>query len=220
MTVEPRASSFPVGKVYSVLRLLVLLGVVSYLVWHIVSGWPAVQSLLGGWDWLPLVGALGAGLLAYQCLFLGWLFLLRRVGYFQSRYLRMYSRIWWMSYLYRYTPGKVLLLVERARMGVAVGIPPAPGAALAVIETMFSILAAAWVSLLALSYYGDNQYRLLGLVAVLSIGMLFLLPLGYRRVCGSQAVRNRYPELTSSAATIVGVCCKTNPSSPECPFGT
>ncbi len=117
------------------------------------------------------------------------------MGYFEARHLGLYGRIWWGSYLYRYVPGKVFLLVERARMGSAVGIPPAAGAALAVIETLFSILAAAWVSLLALSYYaGDSDAYLEG-VALLSTGMLFLLPIGYRFVCGLPVIKRNFPEL-------------------------
>jgi hypothetical protein len=139
------------------------------------------------------------GLLAYQCLFGGWLILLWRVGYFRGGRLRAYGRIWWVSYLYRYVPSKLLLLVERARMGAAVGIPPASGAALAVLETVLSICAASWVSLLAASYYAGNERWLLAAVAVLSVAILLLLPVGYRWLCAQPVVTKRYPELTPLA---------------------
>lgn len=193
----PSSSQLQSRRIIAVVRHLLLLAIVIYLIWHIVSHWSAVRSLVEQWSGLHLVGALITGLLAYQCLFFGWLFLLYRLGYFETRYLLSYSRIWWTSYFYRYSPGKVLLLVERARMGRTVGIPPGPGAALAIIETMFAILAAAWVSLLAISYYVVNKEWLIGIVGALSLTILVLLPHGYRLICNLEIIRNRFPELSS-----------------------
>ena len=141
------------SKVYGVVRVILLAGIVGYLAWQIFSGWVAVKSVALRWDGLSLAGALVSGIAAYGCLFLGWVMLLRQAGCFEVRQLGLYARIWWVSYLYRYVPGKVLLLVERARMGSAVGIPPVAGAALAIIETLFAILAGSAVSLMAVSYY-------------------------------------------------------------------
>lgn len=146
-----------------------------------------------------MAGALVSGLAAYQCLFLGWLILLRRSGYFKARHLGLYARIWWVSFLYRYVPGKVLLLVERARMGSAVGIPPVAGAALTIIETLFAILGGSAVSLMAVSYYAGNYVHFFGGVVLLSIGTVFLFPSGYRLFCGLPMIKRRYPELQTVA---------------------
>ena len=135
---------------YSVVRIIVLAGIVGFLAWQIIAGQDAIKSLNFQWDALSILGALVSGLLAYQCLLLGWIMLLRRTGHFEPGRLGLYARIWWVSYLYRYVPGKILLLVERARMGSAVGIPPVAGAALTIIETLLAILAGSVVSLIGI----------------------------------------------------------------------
>ena len=187
------------SKIYDVVRVIVLTGIVGYLAWQIFSGRAAVESVTLQWDGLSLAGALISGLIAYQCLFLGWVMLLRRAGYFEVGQLGLYTRIWWVSYLYRYVPGKVLLLVERARMGSAVGIPPVAGAALTIIETLFAILAGSTVSLLAVSYYAGIYDHLFFGVVFLSVGTVFLFPSGYRLFCGLPIIKTRYPELQSVA---------------------
>lgn len=188
----PRA---PWARVYAAVRALLLAGIFAYLAWRIVIGWPAVAAAGFRWDWLELTGALFAGLAAFQCLLVGWLNLLRKVGCFKSRHLGLYAHIWWVSYIYRYVPGKVLLVVERARMGTTVGIPAGVGVALAIVETLLATLSGAWVSLLAISYYADNTERLLGGGVLLSLGVLLMLPVGYRLLCRLPMIRQRYPEL-------------------------
>ena len=171
--------------------------ILAYLVWMIVLGWPAITSATPNWDGLNLAGAFISGLAAYQCLFFGWLFLLDRAGYLKSQHLGSYARIWWISYLYRYVPGKVLLLVERARLGSSVGIPPSAGATIAVIETIFAILAGVWVSLLAITFYTVDHSSLITSVIASSIVVLFLLPVGFRLFCSLPIARKRLPELGS-----------------------
>ena len=188
----PRA---PWSRLYAAIRALLLTGIFAYLAWRIVTGWPAVAAAGFRWDGLGLAAALVAGLAAFQCLLLGWLNLLRKVGCFQVRYLGLYARIWWVSYIYRYVPGKVLLVVERARMGTAVGIPAGVGVALAIVETLLATLSGAWVSLLAVSYYAGITEWLFGGGVLLSLGLLLLLPVGYRLLCRLPVIRLRYPEL-------------------------
>ena len=125
--------------------------------------------------------------------------LLRRAGHFEVGHFGLYARIWWVSYLYRYVPGKVLLLVERARMGSTVGIPPVAGAALTIIETLLAILAGSAVSLLAISYYAGIDDHLFFGVVFLSLSTVFLFPAGYRLFCGLPIIKTRYPELQSVA---------------------
>jgi len=185
------------AKIYGIVRVVLLAGIIGYLVWQIYSGRAALLSLTPRWAGLSLAGALVSALIAYQCLFLAWLMLLRRTGYKRPKHLRRYARIWWVSYLYRYVPGKVLLLVERARMGSAVGIPPAAGAALTIIETLLAILAGSAVSLLAVSYYAEVDSRIFSGVAILTVAAVFLFPVGYRLLCGLPVVKTRYPELQS-----------------------
>ena len=185
----------PWSKLYAAVRAFLLTGIFAYLAWHIVIGWPAVAAAGFRWNGPDLAVALVAGLAAFQCLPLGWLNLLRHAGCFEGRHIGPYARIWWVSYLYRYVPGKVLLIVERARMGAAVGIPTGTGVALAIVETLLAALAGVWVSLLAVTYYASDMERLLGGGVVMSLVVLLLLPMGYRLLCRLPMIRRRYPEL-------------------------
>ena len=67
--------------------------------------------------------------------------------------------------------------------------------ALAIVETLLATLSGAWVSLLAISYYVGNPERLLGGGVLLSLGVLLMLPVGYRLLCRLPMIRQRYPEL-------------------------
>lgn len=184
-------------RVYAGIRLVLLLGIVAYLAWEIGGHWSDVQALSVRIDGLTLFAAAMLGLLAYQCLFGGWLILLWRFGCFDRRQLKFYSRVWWVSYVFRYVPGKVFLLIERVRMGAAVGIPPATGAAVALIETLLAGFAAAWVSLLAVAYYaGQTQWTIIGL-CIASIAIFLLLPAGIRFLCSVSVVRRKFPEMAS-----------------------
>jgi hypothetical protein len=188
-----------ISRAYSLARSLLLLAIVGYLSWRIGSGWPAIRDLTFDWHGPTLVGAVVSGLLAYQFLFFGWLILLWRSDYFEARHLPAYGHIWWVSYLYRYVPGKLLLVVERARMGPAVGIPPAVGATLAVVETLLAMVAAAWLSLLAVSFYAGDQARIVWMIGLLSLAGVALLPVGSRWILSRPILMKRYPELARAA---------------------
>lgn len=186
-------------KIYGVVRVVLVAAIVGYLVWRIYGNRAALQSLSVHWDSLGLAGALVACVLAYQCLLLGWIMLLRRAGYYDARYLGVYARIWWSSYLYRYIPGKILLIVERARMGSSVGIPASAGVALTLIETLLSILAGSAISLLAIAYYAEVDRSLLIGVYTLVAGSVFVFPWAYRGFCRIPFISKKYPELKAVA---------------------
>lgn len=192
-------STSPLSRTYRIVRVVLLIAIVGYLAWQVYAGREALTTLRVQWDGLALAGAFLAAVAAYQCLFLGWAILLRRTGYYSADQLTSYLRIWWVSYLYRYVPGKVLLLVERARLGSAVGIPPVAGAALTVVETLLAILAGSAVSLLAVSYYAAADGGLLVGVATLAVGTVFLFPACFRVVIKSPFISKRFPELESVA---------------------
>jgi hypothetical protein len=84
-------------------------------------------------------------------------------------------------------------------MGSAVGIPPAAGAALTVVETLLAILAGGAVSLLAVTYYTEADTPLIVGAASIAIVAVFVFPAGFRALCGLRFVRTRYPELASVA---------------------
>ncbi len=194
---NPSTHTFLLRRVYATSRLILLLGIVVYLAWEMVSHWSDIQTRSVRIDGLTLFAAALLGILAYQCLFAGWLILLWRIGCFDRRQLKFYSRVWWISFLFRYLPGKVFLVIERVRMGSMVGIPTTTGVAVALVETLLASFAAAWVSLLAVSYYvGQTQGTIIGL-CITSIVIFLLLPVGIRFLSGLSVVRSKFPEMAS-----------------------
>ena len=195
----PDSTNNPLSRLYAVVRPLLFISILGYLGWQIIAGWETVRAMQLAWHPLELSLAAATGIIAYQALLLAWLMLLCRTGLYRDGQLPLYARAWWQSFLYRYVPGKVLLLVERARLGEPLGIPPAAGAILTVIETLLSILAGSTISLLAVLYYTDAGPGLLATVCVLAFGAVFLFPPAYRLICDLPAIRKRYPELGTIA---------------------
>ncbi len=187
------------SRIYDAVRTVLVVAIVAYLCWQVYSGRSALTSLRPQWNALSLAGAFLSAIGAYQCLFVGWVMLLRRTGHYSADQAKNYLRIWWTSYIYRYVPGKVLLAVERARMGSAVGIPPVAGAALTVVETLLAILAGGTVSLLAVSYYTEADTPVFVGAAGFAIVAVLVFPAAFRVLCGLRYARTRYPELASVA---------------------
>lgn len=93
------------------------------------------------WSWLVAAGlAQAVGLLLLPRLFASTDRALR--GDAKGR-LREYARIWFTAYLYRYIPGKVMLVVERVRLGERIGLKRATSLALIAWEHVFLLLGAA-----------------------------------------------------------------------------
>lgn len=180
---------------YRGLRIAALWGVIAWLGWRIFAGRDALAGLELDLRPLPVLAAFLSAVLAYQLLFLGWISLLRRTGLHRNVPAGTYARIWWFSYLYRYVPGKFLLLIERARRGAAAGIPYAVGATLPIIETLVAILAGGIVSLLAISYYATNSFPVLFAIAALALIVILLVPPAFRRLIRSRALTERYPDI-------------------------
>ena len=132
---------------YTVGRVLCVVAALLYVAGKLVSDWPAVRALASHWTLLDSGLSLLAALAAYPLLVFGWMTILRESRLFQKRFFWCYFRIWLVSYLYRYVPGKILLLTERARLGRHVGIEPVQGAYMAVLETVLVIVAAILFSI-------------------------------------------------------------------------
>ena len=193
---EPATESrSALAKAYAVLRVVLLVAVIGYLVWRVVEGRDALLATQPEWSPGVLLGAFVAAVLAYQCLLVAWLLLLKRIGLYRPGQLGTYAYIWWTSFMYRYVPGKVMLVAERARLGAAAGIPPVIGGSLTFVETLLAILGGSAVALFAVSYYaaGDGV-AILGLV-VLAVVATLLLPTAFRLLKSTAFVRRRFPEV-------------------------
>ena len=189
----------PLERLYAVVRWILLIGVFGYLAWDIATGWESIRALNTEWRIGWLAAAFFAALLAYQGLFVAWILLLKRTGHYRAGQWRAYAHAWWAAFLYRYVPGKVMVLIERARLGSRLGIPPAAGGMIAIIEFMISVLAGAAVALLAIFYFADIDRRLLIVVIVVAIGTIFMFPPAYQMLSRLPSVRRRYPELATLA---------------------
>ena len=186
-------------RLYAIVRWVLLVGVFGYLAWDIATGWETIRALNTDWRIGWLAAAFFTALLAYQGLFFAWILLLRRTGHYRAGQWRAYAHAWWGAFMYRYVPGKVMLLVERARLGSRLGIPPAAGGMITIIEFMLSVLAGATVALLAVFYFADIDQRLMVVIIVVAAGTIFLFPPIYRLLSRLPSVKQRYPELESLA---------------------
>lgn len=186
---------------YGAFRIVVLAGIIIYLANLISTGPKALGPQASGLNFSVLGPAFLIAILAYQLLFAAWLMMLRRTGFYCPGRLRVYARIWWVSYMYRYVPGKVLLIVERARMGTAADIPPAAGAAMPVIETILAILAGSIVSLLAVTFYATGNSLLLPMVVAVMAITVFLLPVGLRFLSQQPFMRRKFSDFQSISLT-------------------
>lgn len=189
---------------YAGLRLPLLIAVLAYLVFTIAAGRGALTAYRLEVRPLELLAALVATFVAYQLLFVGWLVLIRCSGFAIHAPLSAYARAWWTSYMFRYFPGKVLLLVERARSGNALGLPRAVSAVMPIIETFAAILAGSVMALLAITYFVDGADRLLLAICLLMFGLVALLPVGYRWLVQRPAVRKRFPALSEMRLDLTG----------------
>ena len=126
------------NRAYRFFRLIFMTGIIVYLVLEVVIHWNDVSALKIQFDLWSVFSAALFGVLAYQALFLGWLTILWRTGVFDCLQLKLYFRVWWIAYLFRYLPGKIFLLIERVRLGSMVGIPKVMGASIVFIETVIA----------------------------------------------------------------------------------
>ena len=179
------------------LHALVLTAVVGWLLWQVVVERDALATLAGSADAGSLLLACTAAAAAYGCLFVAWLLMIRMSGCYVAGQVGAYAHAWWRSYLLRYVPGKVLLLVERVRLGKALGIPPPVGAALVVIETLLAVIAGCLAALLAAGDLLTSSRRITVVLVVVPLIAIAATPLLLRVVAQTGFVIRRFPELAA-----------------------
>lgn len=190
---------------YAALRFPLLVVVLAYLVHQVFSGREALAAYELELRPLELLGALFAAIVAYQLLFVAWLLLIRCSGFAMTAPLSAYARAWWTSYMFRYVPGKVLLIVERVRSGAYLGIPGAVSAVMPGIETLAATLAGTVIALLAVVHFVNDANRLLLAVALLMFGLVALLPRLYRWLVQLPVMRKQFPALTEMRLSARGL---------------
>lgn len=159
------------------LRGLVALGILAWLAWRLAVDFDALQHLEKDPQPLDAVGAVvagAAGLLGLALLFPA---LLRVCGLGRPGHTPWYVRIWLQSYFHRYVPGKVMLVVERVRLGDQVGLQRTTSLVLILWETILLLVGACLTgaALLALAGTQDpgapSALLLLGVAALGLVGV-------------------------------------------------
>lgn len=106
-------------------------------------------------------------------------------------------RTWLQGYVYRYVPGKVMLVVERARLGERAGIPKATSLVLVLWETLLLLAGACVLAGVGVGFVPLGAAAPPALVvaaAVSSIGLVLCFPLGLRALARvSGGARRRLP---------------------------
>jgi len=158
------------------------LAILGWLGWRLASDWAEAAPPWPTPSLTEFIGATasGAGALALLAgLFVG---LLVAVGQDPSPHRAYAWRSWLQSYFYRYVPGRVVLVVERVRMGAHLGIPRSTSVILVFWETLLLLVGACALAAVGV-LLGDGALvgaPSLGSVAVLglagALGLLSIAP--------------------------------------------
>ena len=111
-------------------------------------------------------------------------------------FVASWLRVWFTGYFYRYIPGKVMLVVERARLGGRLGVPTSTSVILVVWESLLLLAGAglaggAGLALGASSQANPVSTRMIVLLAATAlVGSLLLGPL-------LVALSTRWPRLAA-----------------------
>lgn len=147
-----------------------------------------------------LVVAVGSAALAIALLALLYPLTLAAMGRYERRYLAFHLRTWLQAFFYRYVPGKVMLMVERARLAERAGVPRATSVVLVLWETLLLLVGAALVALAGLPLLPQGPAvptGLLALAAATCVGLLLALP------ALSRALSRRLPALRQGGADVL-----------------
>ncbi|MBD3332266.1 hypothetical protein GF356_05405 [candidate division GN15 bacterium] len=133
---------------------IVLAGVILYFVFRQVAGnWEAIQAHEWDVDWLLLAGSIAAGILTFFTLSSVWRVIINGFGH------RLDGpgafRIFYLSNLGRYIPGKVWQLFGVLYLARQKGIPPEQAGASFVLSQLFAIPASFLVYVLAVQVEPD-----------------------------------------------------------------
>jgi hypothetical protein len=148
------------SRLFGFVRSALGVGIVIWLVHGIVTRAGSLAELQWSASLPEVVVATGASVLALGGLVALFIALLAATRLHRGAPLAAYARLWLQPYLFRYVPGKVMLLAERVRLGRGVGIPAVTSVSLVVWEMVLYLGGAA----------------LVGAVGVLCVGPAMALP--------------------------------------------
>ncbi len=187
------------NKAWRVVRLVLGAGLVALALRQLWHAWTDAQAAPIEWHIRPLL-LLGSALLTwamYAVLILAWRGLVTAWG--QSMTLRSASRIWIVSSLGKYLPGKVWAIAGMAVMAGQVGVAPWVATGAAVLNQALSIAAGAVVVGVTGTSLLETQYPWIRMALAILLGasiagILFLMwPGAVQRVLALARVKAGKP---------------------------
>ncbi|MSP55441.1 MAG: hypothetical protein EXR69_07555 [Myxococcales bacterium] len=151
------------SRVFGWIRWALAAAILGYSAWQLSTAWGSLQ----GADLVVRPGLVmaagGLGALALVCLALVSAVGVRAAGLppggAPPRFWTRWLRVWFQGYFYRYIPGKLILVVERVRLGELLGVPRAASVMLVVWESLLLMAGAGLLGgggLLFLPLRGDE----------------------------------------------------------------
>jgi len=139
------------ASILRLLRVLLAVGIIAVIAWRLAEQWEGrpLPALVG--SPVPLLVATLCGAAALLGLALLYAALLRLTGHLAPGSLPWALRTWLQGYFYRYIPGKLMLVVERARLAEQAGVGRTTSVVLVLWETLLLLAGACVVAGLAAS---------------------------------------------------------------------
>lgn len=162
------------GWALALVQVTVLLAIAFFFGWFLVRNWEDLRMLsLQCNVWYVLLALLLLGIF-FVLLILGWLQILRWMGFPLD--ILSGARDWFVSQLGKYVPGKVLMAVSRVYLVAREGIAPPIGLLSLYLEIGLLILAGLLLYLTTWPVWGiSSPYTWLSLAA-LPIGLVLIYP--------------------------------------------
>ncbi|MGB9724469.1 MAG: lysylphosphatidylglycerol synthase domain-containing protein [Chloroflexia bacterium] len=155
-------------------QVAALLAIAFFFGWFLSQNWEEVRTLSLQYDVRFLFLSFGLLGLFFALLVLGWLQILRWMGF--PRDALSGARVWFISQLGKYVPGKVLMAVSRVYLATQEGIAPPIGLLSLYMEILLLILAGLLLYLAIWPAWSTSgPYTWLGLAA-LPVGLALSYP--------------------------------------------
>ena len=157
------------------LQVLLVLGTLAWLGWQVFRDLPSLRALTFAPALGDVVGAFVCGALAVASFPVAFTTLLRALGLHREEHRFAYHRMYFQAFFFRYVPGKVLLVVQRVRLGKPLGIPPAANVVLVIWETLLYLVGGTIVSVACVGFILTDAGAALPWLAISPIMVLAML---------------------------------------------
>jgi uncharacterized membrane protein YbhN (UPF0104 family) len=185
-------------------QALLVAGVLGILGWRVARDASSLRGFTPRFEAGTLIPAFVAAALAYFGMARVYVAMLRRVGLYDARYAAFYYRVWLQAFFFKYIPGKVVIVFQRAELGKRAGLRPAASVVLIAWESLLLLLGASvlcGVCLAGLAVSGGAgpalALPLLAVSPLLVLGMLLAFPRLLAFAARQPRLRRRFGDLAS-----------------------